>query len=274
MEERQFDRERCGDHLASSLRPLQRSGRSPQLLVSVRDAAEATIALAAGVDIVDLKEPTAGPLAPASPAVWRDVAERCQEMGSNVPLSAALGEPAEAVRIAIELPPAFAFAKMGPSGCRTPDQLGKRWETVRQRLPAATTLVAVAYADHEAARCLDPGQVIRLAASLGLRHFLVDTFTKDGRSILLTLPPPSLRELVGAAQSEGLWVAVAGSLTLAEAARILAEGIYPACFGVRGDVCRTGRESEICAEKLGLWRQQLCPASLTGTCLPDWKAPL
>lgn len=43
------------------------------LLVSVRDAREARLALAGGVDLIDIKEPSRGALGGADPAIWRDV---------------------------------------------------------------------------------------------------------------------------------------------------------------------------------------------------------
>ena len=41
----------------------------PKLLLSVRNALEANLALEAGVDLIDIKEPSAGPLGAASAAV-------------------------------------------------------------------------------------------------------------------------------------------------------------------------------------------------------------
>ena len=60
-----------------------------RLLVSVRDADEAALALTAGVDLIDVKEPRAGSLGAASPAVVRAVLDR---VAGRVPVSAALGE--------------------------------------------------------------------------------------------------------------------------------------------------------------------------------------
>ena len=59
------------------------------LLVSVRSAAEARIALEAGADLIDVKEPRRGALGAADPAVWKDV---CRAVAGRVPVSVALGE--------------------------------------------------------------------------------------------------------------------------------------------------------------------------------------
>ena len=61
----------------------------PKLLVSVRSADEASIALESGADIIDLKEPNYGSLGP----VTLELADKIsREMGQKIPLSIAMGE--------------------------------------------------------------------------------------------------------------------------------------------------------------------------------------
>ena len=62
---------------------------TPRLLVSVRDAAEAEAALAGGADLIDVKEPSRGPLGRADAGVIRYVVKA---VGGRAPVSAALGE--------------------------------------------------------------------------------------------------------------------------------------------------------------------------------------
>jgi len=62
---------------------------SPQLLVSVRSADEARAALAGGADLIDVKEPSRGPLGAADSEVIGDV---LRAVDGRVPVSAALGE--------------------------------------------------------------------------------------------------------------------------------------------------------------------------------------
>ena len=45
-----------------------------KLLVSVRDAAEARLAVEAGVDLIDVKEPSAGPLGAAAAETLAEIA--------------------------------------------------------------------------------------------------------------------------------------------------------------------------------------------------------
>jgi len=62
---------------------------TPQLLVSVRSADEARAALAGGADLIDVKEPSRGPLGTADSDV---IAEVLRAVNGRVPVSAALGE--------------------------------------------------------------------------------------------------------------------------------------------------------------------------------------
>ena len=64
------------------------------LLVSVRSAAEALVAMAGGADLIDVKEPSRGSLGAVDPEVLSEI---CDAVGGRLPISAALGELAESV---------------------------------------------------------------------------------------------------------------------------------------------------------------------------------
>ena len=98
------------------------------LLVSVRNAAEAEIALSAGVDLIDVKEPSRGSLGAADPAVWPDV---CEVVGGRVPVSIALGELRDREH-AEDAPPGLpssgvAYAKLGLAGGSSQHDWMRRW---------------------------------------------------------------------------------------------------------------------------------------------------
>lgn len=249
--------------------------RRLSLLVSVRDAEEADAALAVGVDLLDVKEPSRGPLAAADPATWRQIAARWRHrfgeaalrpgetalrpgntalQPGNTALSAALGEADQAVAAAADLPGDYAFAKAGPGGCGSGRALADAWDAVRAALPETTSLVAVAYADDEAAGCPPPERVFELAAGRDIRWCLVDTFVKDGRGLTDHLSPRRLAALVDAARGRGQWVALAGSIVLRSARTLLRDGIRPDCFGVRGDVCPGGRRQGLSPARVAAWR--------------------
>src|SRR5437763_2302356 len=87
------------------------------LLVSVRSAVEARSALAGGAGVIDIKDPSRGPLGAAEPAVWRAVR---RVVPREMPLSAALGELAEwKSRRALEQHDSagLSYLKLGLAGC-------------------------------------------------------------------------------------------------------------------------------------------------------------
>ncbi len=227
-----------------------------QLLVSVRDLSEARVAISAGVDIVDLKEPHEGPLAPVESAIWRDVADFSDSVENGVVLSAALGEAEQARAIVDQIPEPFSFAKAGPSQCRNGQQLQQLWADVRSELEA-TELVAVAYADSSPADCMPVEDIIVEAEKAGLKRCLIDTFTKDGRSTLDHFDLERLSKIGGLCSELGLWWALAGSIRLDQLDVIARLRFPPSCIGVRGDVCTHDRTSTLCEDRILQWQASL-----------------
>jgi (5-formylfuran-3-yl)methyl phosphate synthase len=228
----------------------------PRLLVSVRNQEEAMLALSAGVDIVDLKEPGRGPLAPTDRDLWQAIAKSWPECGPNADaplLSAALGECDEAVERAGQLPARFAFAKAGPSTCRTTRQLGQLWAQLRESLNSQVELVAVAYADWRRAECPPPQAIFELAAQRGMTHCLLDTWKKDGVSSLQILGESELRRLDQAASHLRLRWILAGSIRVADLRSRAVLNASPYGFGVRGDVCGGIREGALQADRIRVW---------------------
>lgn len=230
---------------------------TPQLLVSVRNRRELATVLASGVDIIDLKEPGRGPLAPTAAELWSYAASLWEELSPSSPLSAALGERADAIQIAGRLPSAFTFAKVGPSGCHGIGAIGDLWTAVRERLDDRIELVAVAYADFQAARSLQPEAIFQLAAEAGFERCLIDTFVKDGRSTLDHLGMDGLAALANMAREAGLWWTLAGSIRVDCVSLLRQHAALPDCFGVRGDVCRRGRASTLSSERVTVWKESL-----------------
>ena len=89
-----------------------------RLLVSVRSADEAELAARDGADIVDAKEPEAGPLGPVSASVLRRIE---LALPSAMPLGVALGDAADPDALADLLdriaPPARADPEQRARAC-------------------------------------------------------------------------------------------------------------------------------------------------------------
>jgi uncharacterized protein (UPF0264 family) len=220
-----------------SLPPPANSDRTPALLVSVRSAAEASIALAGGAELIDIKEPQGGSLGRATPAVIRAVAEL---VAGRRPVSAALGE----LRENPPLPDLadLAFIKWGLSGYGRQRvwraQLAQAGDRVREVNPACRP-VAVAYADWQRAQAPRPTEVWRFAQDHGWDVLLLDTWRKDGSTLLDWISLPELARLRERSLRVRMQVALAGSLSAAQMRTLLP--LRPDWFAVRGAVCRGGR---------------------------------
>lgn len=236
----------------------------PGLLVSVRSLAEAKLASQSNISILDVKEPSDGPLAPAGKEVWERIAEF---NAGRIPLSAALGEFHQGIEVAAAVPKQFRFAKVGPSGSLSIENLHGRWQEIRSRLSPDIELVAVAYADHRAASCPAPDEVFGLAAKIGLKTWLVDTFEKDGKSTLDHLSGTELLSISAFAKQYGAKWVLAGSMRIEMLEGIRLAKICPDLFGVRGDVCMESRGSELSVQRIGRWLARL--QSLAGD--SPWK---
>src|SRR5438552_9682827 len=139
---------------------------TPRLLVSVRDAAEAYAALAGGADLIDVKEPTRGPLGRADDATIADVV---RAVGGRVPVSAALGE----LHVHPDVPPVpLDYVKWGLAGWD-----GRDWQ--RALADAPRQAVVVAYADWQDAAAPNAAFVAQFAAERRAAALLIDTFVKD-----------------------------------------------------------------------------------------------
>lgn len=217
------------------------------LLVSVRSASEASVALAAGVDVIDVKEPNRGSLGAAS---TETIAEIVQVAGARLPVSAALGEllawePGDAAR----LPAGLSYAKFGLAGCAKEANWPDLWRAATGSLPASVRPVAVVYADHVAACSPTAEAIIAAAESIGAAAVLVDTFDKRGGNLLSHWTLDQTRWLIDQAQSRKWLSVLAGSLTAAAIARLLP--LAPSLIAVRGAACAHNRTGEVDAARVG-----------------------
>jgi uncharacterized protein (UPF0264 family) len=213
-----------------------------KLLVSVTDAAEARLAVAGGVDIVDVKNPAEGSLGAPAPEVIERVRE---EVPAELPVSVALGDlpalPGTAALAAVGAARSgAAYVKVGLWGASTEDDAVA---VLRAALAGGVPVIAGAYADAERvdARPLGPRSVVAAARAAGVAGCLLDTAVKDGRGLLEWLEPEVLAALVAEAHEAGLVVALAGALRAEDLPAIRDTGADIA--GVRSAACRDGRRT-------------------------------
>jgi uncharacterized protein (UPF0264 family) len=206
-----------------------------ELLVSVRSVTEAAAAFAGGAGLIDVKEPRHGSLGRASDTTIHAIRTW---VGNRRPVSAALGELVDSPAPSPDA--ALAFVKWGLSRCR---DLGD-WQALLLR--AAGQLgghqaVAVGYADWELARAPRPEEVCDFACRHQWGVFLLDTWEKNGATLLDWLSVTDINRICQRCRQAGVRVALAGSLGPTEICKL--REAYPDWFAVRGAVCRQKRRT-------------------------------
>lgn len=210
------------------------------LLVSVRNAAEVEAAISGGASLIDTKEPARGSLGRADDAT---IAAVIRAVAGRVPVSAALGEWAHPADQALpESLGGIRYLKWGLAGWRGMKAwkgvLGVMDRYLAQR-DGGPRLVAVAYADWRAAQAPRPAEVCAFACERQTAALLLDTWAKDGRTLLDHITPEDIGEICHRCRTAGVRVALAGSLGAEQVQALLP--MSPDWFAVRGAVCRKGR---------------------------------
>jgi hypothetical protein len=210
---------------------------TPQLLVSVRSAAEADEALAGGADLIDVKEPTLGSLGRASDAV---VAEVVKRVAGRVPTSAALGELREWDGT---MPGGVDFVKAGLAGLGETDW---RARLDAFRAAAGGRTVIVAYADWQNAEAPLLEDIVQYAERTRDPILLIDTYRKTGSTLFDLVDEPTLTRCIARIRQATGRIAIAGSLSRSAAKR--AAALQPDWIAVRGAVCEGGRSGMVSRE--------------------------
>jgi (5-formylfuran-3-yl)methyl phosphate synthase len=216
-----------------------------RLMISVVSAMEARAALAGGAEILDVKNPAEGSLGAQSPSVIREIKDL---VSNKAELSAAIGDmpnlPGTAALAALGAATCGAdYIKVGLHGPHTASEAIALLHAVRQAvLEFKTSVIAAGYADFLRAGTLNPMSLPAIAASAGVRGFLLDTAIKDGQSLLAFMDLPTLRLLVEQAHRAGLFIGLAGALRAPDLTRL--RDIGADVIGLRSAVCRNHQRNE------------------------------
>jgi (5-formylfuran-3-yl)methyl phosphate synthase len=202
-----------------------------RFLASVRDPAEAEAVLAAGADIVDLKDPEKGALGAVAP----EVIEACVgRIAGRAPVSATIGDlPMTPDTIAHAVAATAALGvddvKLGilpggdPEGCFA----------ALRALDLRAGLILVFFAD--ATPAFDP---VGAAEAAGARGLMLDTAGKGEGALPDHMAMDAIARFVDAGKRAGLMTGLAGSLRMPHVASLLA--LRPDVLGFRGALCRDG----------------------------------
>jgi len=210
-----------------------------KLLISVRSADEAMIALDNGADWIDIKEPSRGSLGMATTATMSAVVAA---VAGRVPVSAALGELIEQPMIAA-LPKGISHAKVGlhSAGLRPWQQQLKQ---TFARLPGIAPIAAAYVGPGEAGQppTPSPQQVLQWAIDHRAAGVLLDTYEKSAGNLLSFCDTAWLRSFIDRAHAARLMVALAGSLR--GDALTAALKLQPDVIAVRGAACVAGQRQQ------------------------------
>jgi uncharacterized protein (UPF0264 family) len=227
----------------------------PGLMVSVRSASEVEAALVGGADLIDVKEPSKGALAPAEAEV---VAGVIAKVKGKVPVSAALGEwsPNAITEAHWHLELKLNYVKWGLAGYTPKPGWGEDLLDTRRELPLGMEMVAVAYADWERAKSVPPAELAKFAKRFRFKAFLLDTWGKDGKTLLDFIPAPEVAELTESLKRSSITVAVGGSLRPEHLKQL--KGAAPDYYAVRTSVCAAGkRDGVIDTARVKKWKEAI-----------------
>lgn len=216
-----------------------------QLMISVINASEAQQAIAAGADILDVKNPAEGSLGAPAPEIIRQIRLITP---STVKLSVAIGDMPN-------LPGTAALAALGAASCGAdyikvglwgPESEAEAIALLRQVHQAvsafpAVAVIAAGYADAHRVGRLAPRLLPRIARTAGVSGCLLDTALKDGHGLFDFLAPEVLRALAEEAHAAGLLFALAGALQ--EKDLPLVREIGADVVGVRTAACRDNQRA-------------------------------
>jgi uncharacterized protein (UPF0264 family) len=243
------------DTIAEGFNVAMSTATRTGLLLSVRSSDEVAAALAGGADLIDIKEPSKGSLAPAEAEV---VASIIEAVKGQVPVSAALGEwsPNAITEAHWHLELKLDYVKWGLAGYQPHPGWGEDLLDTRRQLPAGMEMVAVAYADWERAKSVPPAEIVKFAKRFRFKAFLLDTWCKDGKTLLDFMPAAEVCELVESLKRLYITVSLGGSLRPEHVKQL--KGVNPDYFAVRSSACAAGkRDGVIDPARVKKWKEAL-----------------
>ncbi len=216
-----------------------------RVLVSVRNVDEALIAADAGVDFIDLKEPSAGALGGLPTSVIAEVVNALRSHGHAMPISATIGDLVPDQRATI-LDRVAAVGACGVNhvkvGIEGHPAAGKLIEALAEsRWPVVPVFIADQGLDAAALQQA-------CAASPMFAAVMVDTASKSVGSVIDRIDASALRVFIERVKASGAWAGVAGALRLSDI-DVLRE-LAPDFAGFRSAVCEGDRATALSRARL------------------------
>ncbi len=199
------------------------------MLASVNSVEEALQALAANVDIIDLKQPALGALGALETDLVKSIVVA---IGGRCPVSATIGDlpmQPEIVYHAVK-----AMAETGVDYVKIGFFFGGDWQGTLEKLatlPRTANLIAVLFADTQ-----PDFAVINSLETAGFKGVMLDTMNKSNGSLTQVMAKTDIAQFVRLAKDRSLLCGLAGSLRLDDIAELMP---YQSDYlGFRGALCR------------------------------------
>lgn len=205
------------------------------MLASVNSLEEATLALAAGVDIIDLKQPASGALGALETELVKQICRYCE---GQRPFSATVGD--------LPMQPGLVFDAVRAMAGTGVDYIkigffpGGDWEGTVQKLSTLArqnmALIAVLFAD--------TGPDLAIIDDLkraGFKGVMLDTMNKKQGSLTDVMTNAWIQQFVMQVKSRQMLCGLAGSLRLKDIPFLISG--RPDYLGFRGALCAQGERT-------------------------------
>lgn len=215
-----------------------------KLLISPTNTSEAQEAITGGADIIDVKNPKEGALGANYPWVIRKIRKLTPK---GIEVSCTLGDVPNlpgSVSLAAHGAASLGvdYVKVGLYGVKTPHEavfLLKQVNRAAKECNPKIKVVAAGYADAEKIGTIQPSLIPKIAYDAAVEVAMLDTATKDGKSLFDHQTHAQLKTFVEAAHGFGLSAALAGALRKQDLPTVYSLGADIA--GLRGAAC-TGND--------------------------------
>ncbi|MFZ0789026.1 MAG: (5-formylfuran-3-yl)methyl phosphate synthase [Chromatiaceae bacterium] len=224
-----------------------------RLLASVTDGPEAEMAIAAGADIIDLKDPSRGALG----ALPLDLIQRIvQQVAGRRPVSATIGDLPSEPNLLSDAIRATAATGVDyvKAGFFTTENLADCLRAIAP-LTRDQSVVAVLFADRSS-----PLDDLAGFAGAGFAGVMLDTADKSSGGLTTHTSLGDLRAFVDQARALGLLCGLAGALRIEDIPALLR--LAPDYLGFRGALCRGAyRQERLDPDRLQAVRRAMGPLS-------------
>ncbi|MHA2324780.1 MAG: (5-formylfuran-3-yl)methyl phosphate synthase [Promethearchaeota archaeon] len=211
-----------------------------KLLISPKNKTEAIEAINGGANIIDVKNPSEGPLGANFPWVIKEIVDIVPK---NVETSCTIGETTKlpgsmclAARGAAST--GVNYIKAGLSGLQKPDEaikLMKKVVKAAKNFTSKIRVVITGYADAEKIDSINPLLVPNIAAKAFADVAMIDTAVKNGNSLFHYLNEEQIKNFVNKSRKFNLKTALAGSIKKADFPQVTSLGAD--IIGIRGAAC-------------------------------------